>query len=98
MGMAEDIKARIDEIAKNAEIKASKQEPYIPPKAIEPKEIEDIGDDGKPNGKKLVVDAHSGWHDGEEAAKIFGPRKHPPNLTRSGRFEGGSGESRLESK
>ena len=103
MGLAEDIKAQIETVAKNAENVAEKREPYTPPAAIVPKEIEDIGDDGKPNGKKLIVDAHSGIHTNPDSEKPvgqggLGPRKHPPTFSKKDSFAGGSGESHLESK
>ena len=100
MGLAEDIKAQIETVAKNAEKVAERREPYTPPEAIVPKEIEDLDDKGHPSGKKIIVDAHSGIHTNPESVKILVPRKKPPQFTLKNReqFAGGSGESRLESK
>jgi hypothetical protein len=103
MGLAEDIKAQIETVAKNAEKVAENKTTFTPPAAIVPKEIEDLDEHGKPNGKTLIVDAHSGIHINPDSEKPrsqggLGPRTKPPNLTRKETFTGGSGESRLESK
>jgi hypothetical protein len=99
MGMAEDIQAQIDSVAKNAERVSENKGVFTPPAAIEPKEIDDLEN----KGKKLVVDAHSGIHINPDSEKPIGqgglgPRKHPPNFSKKDSFAGGSGESHLESK
>jgi len=113
MGLAEDIQKNIAENQKLIEKVASNAERNMQdhgmitqrvfPDSIVPKEIEDLGDDGKPNGKKLLVDAHTGIHILPDSEKPIGqgglgPRKHPPHFTLKDRISGASGESRLESK
>ena len=107
MGLEEDIKKNIADVAARATSHEQKKAAEAPraPGAPEYREIETIGADGKSTVKQ-VVEKHSGLHYNEESEKILGKRKNPVNLTRGVIYDanghamalGGSssGDSRLE--